>query len=93
MAGLYNCESIRKLIAEACERGYEYAPFGPESLGFGSFVMIAPKHPEKNKYYMNIVVEEVYQNEWCSAHKVWRCRKISKNLQRKIQKYAEECDV
>ena len=93
MAGLFSCSSVRNLIEDACAKGYEYAPFAAESLGYGSFVLIAPEHPDPKKEYLNIVVEEVCLNEWSSGHKVWRCRKISKNLQRKIDKYARECDL
>ena len=85
MKGLYSCSAIAGLIENATGQGYELVQFRPESLGYGGFVLIAPR-PD----WENVVVEEVYLNEWSSAHKVRRCRKISKKLQKLIREYEDE---
>lgn len=85
MKGLYSCSAIAGLIENAEQQGYELVQFKPESLGYGGFVLMAPR-PD----WENVVVEEVYLNEWSSAHKVRRCRKISKKLQKLIKEYEDE---
>ena len=85
MKGLYTCSAIAGLIENATGQGYELVQFKQESLGYGSFVLMAPR-PD----WENVVVEEVYLNEWSSAHKVRRCRKISKKLQKLIKEYEDE---
>ena len=85
MKGLYTCSAIAGLTANATGQGYELVQFRPESLGYGGFVLMAPR-PD----WQNVVVEEVYLNEWSSAHKVRRCRKISKKLQKMIEEYENE---
>ncbi len=90
MSGLYSCSAIQNLIDKADALGYEMAPMSEGTLGYGSFVLIAPKCANPKKYYPHIVVEEVYLNEWSSAHKVRKCKKISKALETRIQKYADK---
>ena len=86
----WSCSAVQNLIDEATKRGWEYDPIREGTLGYGKFVLIAPEHPNQEKIYMNIVVEEYYVNEWTSAHKVRRCAKLSKKLIAEIQKYADE---
>ena len=89
----YSCSAIQNLIDRADALGYTYAPISEGTLGYGKFVLIAPEHPNPEKIYMNIVVEEYYVNEWTSGHKVRRCAKLSKALQKEIQKASDEYDA
>ena len=83
MTGL-SCSAIQNLIDEATARGWEYVPIHEGVLGYGKFVLVAPEHPNPEKIYMYIVVEEYYVNEWTSAHKLRRCSKLSKALQKEM---------
>jgi len=84
-----SCSAVRNLIDEATARGWEYAPISEGTLGYGKFVLIAPECSIPGRCYPNIVVEEIYINEWSSGHKVRRCRKLSKQLQKEIQKASD----
>lgn len=89
MTGL-SCSAVQNLIDQAVALGYEYAPIREGTLGYGKFVLIAPEHPNPEKIYMNIVVEEYYVNEWSSGHKLRHCAKLSKALMKEIQKASDE---
>ena len=88
--GPYSCSAIANLLDQATAFGYTYCPIREGTLGYGKFVLIAPEHPNPEKIYMNIVVEEYYVNEWTSAHHVRKCRKLSKQLLKEIQKASDE---
>ena len=67
------------------EHGYTSIQLREGVLGSGDFLCIAPD----DKHY-HILVREVYLNEWSSAHSVRRLSKISKALQKEIEKAERE---
>ena len=87
---IYSCTAIQTLLELAKKNGYEKKDFADGCLGYGSFVLIAPECKIPGKINYHVVVEEVYINEWSSGHKVRNTRKISKAIQRKIDKYERE---
>lgn len=60
---LYNCTSVQELINKYLEREGIIYTIDEGVFGHGTLVLSAPKC----KY---CVVQEVYLNEWSSAHKV-----------------------
>ena len=84
-----SCSAVQNLIDGAIARGWGYCPIREGPLGYGKFVLVAPKHPDERKVYMNIVVEEYFINERSSGHRVRRCAKLSKALQKEIQKASD----
>lgn len=82
---VFGCSEIAKLINACSEMGYTMEMFRPESLGYGSFVLVSP-----DENHWNFIVEEIYLNEWSSGHTVRRSMKISKKLQVEIDKYNME---
>ena len=82
---LYSSSAVAELVGRNYLVPYEFRRFAPEVLGWGGFVLISPDNMHKN-----IVVEEVYLNEWASAHKVRFYNKIPAGIMRRIEKYEAE---
>lgn len=89
MSGLYGCDAIAKLIADTADIGYECVEIEEGTLGYGYLVLIAPECPQEGYYYKNFIIQEVYLNEWSSAHKVRTCRKLSKAILAEIENVEE----
>ena len=86
MSKYYSGSDIKKLIDLATEEGWEIVQFEDTVCGLGSFVLVPPDDD-----HYNVVVTEHYATEWSCKYTVRRCGKISKALQKRIDKYEEEC--
>lgn len=77
----YTVSSTDEFIRDMCNRGWEGVQLNDGVLGVGDWVLIAP-----NEHKWNFVIKEVYVGPYTSAQTIRRCRKISQELQRKIDK-------
>lgn len=78
---LYTYKAVDSLIEQLIEKGYEAIQLREGTLGSGDWVLLSH---DPTKY--NFVVREVALNEWNSAHNIRRTAKISKALQKEIDK-------
>jgi hypothetical protein len=84
---LYSWRDINDFINARIERVYEAVQLNEGVLGIGDWVLIAP---DETKW--NFIIREVYLNEWSSAQKMTRCRKLSKAIQKEIQAAYDRLD-
>lgn len=76
---LYTISSTEDFISSMIEKGWEAVQLNEGSLGVGDWVLIAPD----DKHY-NVIIREVYVNEWSSAQTIRRCRELSQKILKEI---------
>ena len=78
---IYTVSSTDEFIRDMCNKGWECIQFNEGSLGHGDLVLLAP-----DERHWNFIIKEVYVGPYSSGQTIRRCRKISKALQKKIDK-------
>ena len=71
---LYTSEAIEGLMEDYYRLGGSYITVAKGSLGHGTVVF----YNYGNKDLVNLVVKEIYLNEWSSAHTIRRYRVLPK---------------
>lgn len=79
---LYDCNAISKGVFKLTMLGYTMRMWCEGCLGHGCFVM---EPPDDRHYYY--ICEEVYLNEWSSAHLWNKRRKLPDFLWNLIEEY------
>lgn len=69
----YDYHEVDELVNKCNEVGYECIQTYEGSLGSGDWILVAP-----DDNYYNFVIKEVALNEWQSAHRIHRKKRLSK---------------
>lgn len=92
MTGIFGCLQVDALMQKCMDNDFEFVTLldadgvpNEGTLGYGHFVMLAPPNTPTCRWW-NFEVTEVYLNEWSSGHKIRRFHKISKALQKEIDR-------
>lgn len=85
MRGLYGLEEAEQAVNELEKGGWEIIVV--EGVLLDSYVCIAP-----DDRHWNYIFYEHYLNEWSSAYKVRRCSKISKRVERWMEKNEQDME-
>ena len=80
----YSCNAIAGIIAQAQSYDYKIITVREGVLGYGHMILLAPE--DMRNYMMNVEIREQYVNEWSSAHRVRKFKKMSKRIQELIDK-------
>ena len=93
--GIYSMVTVQDLMQRCMDNDFEFVTLLDKdgvpmegTLGYGHFVMIAPPNRPKRRWW-NFEVTEVYLDEWSSGHTIRRFHKISKRLQKEIDRARE----
>ena len=81
----YNLSSVEKLLSKCSNECYDFVSLDEGSLGYGHLILIAP-----DDKHWSFEIKEYYINPWSSEHTVRRFKKISKALQKEIDKAYEQ---
>ena len=77
---LYSYQDVDRLISDYTEKGGEALQLNEGTLGSGDWLLY--DYRDKLKF---IIINEVYLNEWSSAHKVRCYNKIPKKFQKILE--------
>jgi len=84
----YSVSTIDKLLAAADKEGYTIVQVTEGTLGHGHILLLAP-FPD----WYNIEIQEVYLNEWASAHTVRKFGKYSARIRSLLASVGESVPV
>lgn len=79
---LYTSGAIQELAQYYIDNGGEVYEVVGGTLGWGTTIMTRDG-------WMSIIAQEIYVNEWTSAHKVRRYRKLPKKYQTMLDDYQQ----
>ena len=82
---MYCLSVVEALMQKCADLGYEFIEIEEGVLGYGHMILLS-HDPD----YMNVEIQERYLNEWSSGHYVRKFNKISKRIQKLIDKAHEE---
>lgn len=74
MSKLYSCTACQQVIDKYIEKGGEIAEITPGTLGYGTTICYGDG-------LKTTIIQEVYVNEWSSAHKIRQYNKMPKKYE------------
>ena len=84
----YSVSAIDSLLASTAQEGYSIVQIEEGTLGHGHILLLAPR-PD----WYNVEIQEIYLNEWASAHTVRKFGKYSARIRSLLASVGEPVPV